>query len=164
MLLAALAVLLALLAALTGAVLLLLLAGFLAATLLLAGLIALLLAGFLAALLLTATLLLAGLIALLLARFLVRILVHWVVLSNVGAKFTSITPRPNAKITRRHLIEFRILASNNAVGTGRRSWEFPLTPAMKTAEGRIMGRYLLLWLLGVPLPILFLIWIFGGLH
>jgi len=26
------------------------------------------------------------------------------------------------------------------------------------------GRYLLLWLLGVPLPILFLIWAFGGLH
>jgi len=28
----------------------------------------------------------------------------------------------------------------------------------------VMGRYLLLWLLGIPLPILFLIWIFGGLH
>jgi len=27
-----------------------------------------------------------------------------------------------------------------------------------------MGRYLLLWLLGIPLPILALIWIFGGLH
>jgi len=27
-----------------------------------------------------------------------------------------------------------------------------------------MGRYLLLWLLGVPVPILLLIWIFGGLH
>jgi hypothetical protein len=27
-----------------------------------------------------------------------------------------------------------------------------------------MGRYLLLWLLGVPIPILALIWIFGGLH
>jgi len=27
-----------------------------------------------------------------------------------------------------------------------------------------MGRYLLLWLLGVPLPILALIWLFGGLH
>jgi hypothetical protein len=31
-------------------------------------------------------------------------------------------------------------------------------------EERQMGRYLLLWLLGVPLPILFLIWIIGGLH
>jgi len=27
-----------------------------------------------------------------------------------------------------------------------------------------MGRYLLLWLLGVPLPILVLIYAFGGLH
>jgi len=27
-----------------------------------------------------------------------------------------------------------------------------------------MGRYLLLWLIGVPIPILFLIWILGGLH
>jgi len=27
-----------------------------------------------------------------------------------------------------------------------------------------MGRYLLLWLLGIPLPILLLIWILGGLH
>jgi hypothetical protein len=26
-----------------------------------------------------------------------------------------------------------------------------------------MGRYLLLWLLGIPLPILLLIWVFGGL-
>jgi hypothetical protein len=27
-----------------------------------------------------------------------------------------------------------------------------------------MGRYALLWLLGVPIPILILIWAFGGLH
>jgi len=27
-----------------------------------------------------------------------------------------------------------------------------------------MGRYLLLWLLGIPLPILALIWMFGGLR
>jgi len=27
-----------------------------------------------------------------------------------------------------------------------------------------MGRYLLLWLLGIPLPILVLIYAFGGLH
>jgi hypothetical protein len=30
--------------------------------------------------------------------------------------------------------------------------------------GLTMGRYLLLWLLGVPIPILVLIWAFGGLH
>jgi hypothetical protein len=28
----------------------------------------------------------------------------------------------------------------------------------------IMGRYLLLWMLGIPLPILVLIYAFGGLH
>jgi hypothetical protein len=30
--------------------------------------------------------------------------------------------------------------------------------------GAIMGRYLLLWMLGIPLPILVLIYAFGGLH
>jgi hypothetical protein len=33
-----------------------------------------------------------------------------------------------------------------------------------TPEESTMGRYLLLWLLGVPIPILVLIWFFGGLH
>ena len=28
----------------------------------------------------------------------------------------------------------------------------------------VMGRGLLLWLLGIPLPIILLIWLFGGLH
>jgi hypothetical protein len=27
-----------------------------------------------------------------------------------------------------------------------------------------MGRGLLLWLIGIPLPIIILIWLFGGLH
>jgi hypothetical protein len=31
-------------------------------------------------------------------------------------------------------------------------------------EGEGMGRYLLLWLLGVPIPVLVLIWAFGGLN
>jgi hypothetical protein len=31
-------------------------------------------------------------------------------------------------------------------------------------EESTMGRYMLLWLLGVPIPILVLIWMFGGLH
>jgi hypothetical protein len=33
----------------------------------------------------------------------------------------------------------------------------------KPPEGD-MGRYALLWLLGVPIPILLLIYLFGGLH
>jgi hypothetical protein len=28
----------------------------------------------------------------------------------------------------------------------------------------VMGRGVLLWLLGIPLPIILLIWLFGGLH
>ena len=31
-------------------------------------------------------------------------------------------------------------------------------------EEKTMGRYALLWLLGVPIPILLVIWAFGGLH
>jgi hypothetical protein len=27
-----------------------------------------------------------------------------------------------------------------------------------------MGRYLLLWLVGVPIPLLFLMWTFGAMH
>jgi hypothetical protein len=27
-----------------------------------------------------------------------------------------------------------------------------------------MGRGLLLWLIGIPLPIILVIWLFGGLH
>jgi hypothetical protein len=29
---------------------------------------------------------------------------------------------------------------------------------------RLMGRGILLWLIGIPLPIIILIWILGGLH
>jgi hypothetical protein len=39
-----------------------------------------------------------------------------------------------------------------------------LIPHGGTMEGSFMGRYLLLWLLGVPIPILVLIYAFGGLH
>ena len=45
---------------------------------------------------------------------------------------------------------------------------FPLTiqffsQALQLLQGE-MGRYALLWLLGVPIPILLLIYLFGGLH
>ena len=33
-----------------------------------------------------------------------------------------------------------------------------------TMRSEAMGRYMLLWLFGVPIPILVLIWAFGGLH
>jgi hypothetical protein len=31
-------------------------------------------------------------------------------------------------------------------------------------ERNFMGRFLLLWLLGIPLPILVIIWLIGGFH
>ena len=43
----------------------------------------------------------------------------------------------------------------------RHQWIEPDDPAVRRW---LMGRYLLLWLLGVPIPILVLIWAFGGLH
>jgi hypothetical protein len=48
----------------------------------------------------------------------------------------------------------------NVFGTRPQHEEFP-TP---NVEDRPMGRYMLLWLIGVPIPILVLIWLFGGLH
>jgi hypothetical protein len=50
--------------------------------------------------------------------------------------------------------------------SARSGWNRSLSSwfSLQWLEDHVMGRYLLLWLLGVPLPILFLIWIIGGLH
>jgi hypothetical protein len=37
-------------------------------------------------------------------------------------------------------------------------------PNRNKRRGNVMGRYLLLWLLGIPIPLLLLIWLFGGLN
>lgn len=37
------------------------------------------------------------------------------------------------------------------------------SPTDINLKGDTMGRYLLLWLLGIPIPVLLLIWAFGGL-
>jgi len=34
----------------------------------------------------------------------------------------------------------------------------------EATQETVMGRGLLLWLIGIPLPIILLIWVFGGLH
>jgi hypothetical protein len=44
-----------------------------------------------------------------------------------------------------------------------RRCEFPYD-CNKHQWNSVMGRYALLWMIGVPLPILVLIWFFGGLH
>jgi hypothetical protein len=35
---------------------------------------------------------------------------------------------------------------------------------MRQHQEDVMGRGILLWLLGIPLPIILLIWLLGGLH
>jgi hypothetical protein len=69
--------------------------------------------------------------------------------------------KDNARATHSFPFEFRREIEANARERARpgahwlserKHWEAP------------MGRYLLLWLLGIPLPILLLIWVFGGLH
>jgi hypothetical protein len=48
----------------------------------------------------------------------------------------------------------------------REKWNIP--QSMNVAESATMeiamGRGLLLWLIGIPIPIILLIWLFGGLH
>jgi hypothetical protein len=34
----------------------------------------------------------------------------------------------------------------------------------RALQEEVMGRGLLLWLIGIPLPIILLIWVLGGLH
>jgi hypothetical protein len=60
----------------------------------------------------------------------------------------------HSKIERRHAA---ISGTNHRLPELRRiNWT--------VTGGPFMGRYLLLWLIGVPLPILVLIYAFGGLH
>jgi hypothetical protein len=40
----------------------------------------------------------------------------------------------------------------------------PRVQTMQTHKEATMGRGLLLWLIGIPIPIILLIWLFGGLH
>jgi hypothetical protein len=44
------------------------------------------------------------------------------------------------------------------------SFESDVPVAVEIAEEAKMGRGLLLWLIGIPIPIILLIWLFGGLH
>jgi hypothetical protein len=44
------------------------------------------------------------------------------------------------------------------------SFKADVLVAVKIEEEVNMGRGLLLWLIGIPIPIILLIWLFGGLH
>jgi hypothetical protein len=139
----------------------------------LALLAAALLTGLLPALLLLAALLrvallLTALLAalLLLTRLLVRILVLLIHLRSSPTLFLSdregFAPEQtdNAGAER----SFRCVTFGKSELTRNRTRHAGISFKPIRKGGNAMGRYLLLWLLGVPLPILVLIWAFGGLH
>jgi hypothetical protein len=112
----------------------------------------------LAALLLLTGLLLATLLAtlLLLAGFLVWILIHRSFLSKHGSPLRSLVFHGKSQSTADTFVPG---ITSNVSGTLCVRVEFPLQQGEPA-----MGRYMLLWLVGVPIPILALIWLFGGLH
>jgi hypothetical protein len=54
--------------------------------------------------------------------------------------------------------------ANPRAGEVELSYEADVLVAVEIAEEAKMGRGLLLWLIGIPIPIILLIWLFGGLH
>src|SRR5215831_3121087 len=74
--------------------------------------------------------------------------------SNSGAGGAAVDPGVNELA--QHL--------RRAARDGTFSEQATLSDGFIQWEIQSMGRYLLLWLLGVPIPILILIWAFGGLH
>jgi hypothetical protein len=127
----------------------------------------LLLAGLLPALLLATLLLLAGLLPtlLLLVRFLILVLVlAHAFLFKLDSNLVSVIPDPGLGQCAGHaFVPFD--ASSTLT---RMRWNSDGLPCIGGANLQhweaAMGRYLLLWLLGIPLPILLLIWLFAGLH
>lgn len=59
------------------------------------------------------------------------------------------------------------LARRSFITLGRRrrnkAQELPLFVRPSSQQEDVMGRGLLLWLIGIPIPIILLIWFFGGL-
>jgi hypothetical protein len=141
---------LALLATLSGLILaLLLLAGLLAATLLL--LARLLLAVLLIALLLLLTGFLVGILVLIHS---ISFQCCWLSRLEYILRFF----RAKMITLRQMYRSFR-----NGMRNSTRHREFHLNADGKRMDNA-MGRYALLWMIGVPVPILVLIWLFGGLH
>lgn len=54
-------------------------------------------------------------------------------------------------------------ARTGAFATGNRQPDRAFNTRQKTVWRLEMGRGLLLWLIGIPLPIILVIWLFGGL-
>ena len=105
-----------------------------------------------------ATLLL--LTTLLLTRLLIWILIHSLFLSNVASIASPLRSLVfHGKSQSAANVFVPRFTLRQCVWNLSQRVEFPLQQGELT-----MGRYLLLWLLGVPIPILVLIWLFGGLH
>jgi hypothetical protein len=51
-----------------------------------------------------------------------------------------------------------------AGANGNLNPEATLACATSESEETALGRGLLFWLIGIPIPIILLIWLFGGLH
>jgi len=62
------------------------------------------------------------------------------------------------------LIQLNTIMPLASSGTNPRLRQLRLEINSSVNGGVFVGRYLLLWLLGMPLPILVLIYAFGGLH
>src|SRR5262249_15397819 len=119
----------------------------------------------LARFLLSATLLAATLLAallttlLLLAGLLVRILIliHLTSSPTLVRSATQSRARLVAEDNVQRVVLFQVQAMDMELDVTERC-------SLHIRGGPTMGRYLLLWLFGVPIPILTLIWLFGGLH
>jgi len=70
--------------------------------------------------------------------------------------------------TRGAFVRFRRAAAKGHVGQGgtKSPYRFYRSAHVHDRDKgeKEMGRYVLLWLLGVPIPILLLVWMFGGLN
>ena len=112
------------------------------------------------ALLLLTGLLATALLATLLAALLLLIRLRFVLLHS--------TSFPSIKLPGHRLAQRAATAARSRFcyrqNMGTSAVRPVFLPHGNKARANNVGRYLLLWLLGVPLPLLLLIWVFGGLH
>src|SRR5262249_7327057 len=101
----------------------------------------------------------------------------WVKTSMSGAPIEALPDKERESTSAEERLSGGRKASNGGADVRGRLWAAPGATAGLAREPMFrcrvvrprrmetkMGRYVLLWLLGVPIPILVLIWAFGGLH